>query len=83
MYYVNDTALGRSLPGANVTQFTTLIMIRVIGFFRVVGGGWQFQEFGRDPATFLENKARSTLVIVHSSVIVRRVLAHFGLRHIL
>jgi hypothetical protein len=34
---VNDTALGASLPGDNVTQFTTLILIRIIGFLRVTG----------------------------------------------
>jgi hypothetical protein len=34
---VNDTALEASHPGDNVTQFTTLITIRIIEFLRVTG----------------------------------------------
>ncbi len=35
---MNETALEASMPGDNVTEFTGLIMIFIIGNFRAFGG---------------------------------------------
>ena len=53
---MNDTALGASLPGDNVTQFTTLIPIRIIGCLQVVGGALAGRRtYGQNSESILKN----------------------------